>query len=197
MNIIVLGDSIAWGAFDEQKGGWVERLKTHLFKHDCFVYNCSVSGDTSKDLLCRMAIEIKARKDENEETGIIIAIGANDCGFDNTKKIVATLPEYYDNIKEIYNYAKSHTKNILFVGLTPVDDKRSQPVHWDENLNYNTAHTKQYNDALKQFCDNNKIMYVSLIDLKAYDFVDGVHPNEAVHEQIFLRVKDKIKNWYN
>lgn len=196
MNIIVLGDSIAWGAFDEQKGGWVERLKTHLFKHDCFVYNCSVSGDTSADLLCRMAIEIKARKDKNEDLGIIIAIGANDCGFDNTKKLAATLPTYHEHINEMYKYAKNHTDNILFVGLTQVDDKRTQPVHWDENLNYNNEHTKQYNDALKQVCVLNKIMYVSLIDLKSNNFVDGVHPNKTTHQQIFLRVKAKIKQWY-
>lgn len=196
MNIIVLGDSIAWGAFDKQKSGWVERLKTYLFKYDCFVYNCSVSGDTSQDLLCRMAIEIKARKDKNEETGIIIAIGANDCGFDNTKKIVATLPTYYDNIREIYKYAKYHTNNILFVGLTPVDDYYTNPVNWDKNLNYANGPTQQYNGALQQFCEKNKIMHISLMDLNIKDLYDGVHPNSAMHQKIFLRVKNKIKNWY-
>jgi lysophospholipase L1-like esterase len=32
VKILVFGDSIAWGAFDLEKGGWVEKIKGELNK---------------------------------------------------------------------------------------------------------------------------------------------------------------------
>lgn len=196
MNIIVLGDSIAWGAFDKEKGGWVERLKTFLFNYDCFVYNCSVSGDTSTDVLFRMHNELMARKDDEEGTGIIIAIGANDCGFDNDG-IPETTPEaFIDNIQKIYVRAKSFTNNILFVGLTGIDDKRTSPVHWDDNLNYGDESAREYNEELSKFCLRHKIPFADVVELDKNDTVDGCHPNEITHEKIFLLIKEYVKPWY-
>ena len=196
MNIIVLGDSIAWGAFDHSKGGWVERLKTHLFDYECFVYNCSISGNTSNDILKRMNSEIECRKDDIDGTGIIIAIGANDCGFGNGGKKEISEEQYQTNIRKIYHRAKKITDNILFVGLTPIDDKKTNPVAWDSNLNYSHSVTKQYNYILEIFCSARDISFCSLIDLKTKSFSDGCHPDEETHNEISFRVSNKIEDWY-
>ena len=55
VKILVFGDSVAWGAFDNEKGGWVERLKTHFLQnyeeHRIGVYNFSVSSNDTRDVL--------------------------------------------------------------------------------------------------------------------------------------------------
>ena len=72
--ICVFGDSIAWGASDSEKGGWVERLKIYMGEHRSGnVYNLGVSGDTTNDLLERFEQEAKAR----ESDVIIFAVGTN------------------------------------------------------------------------------------------------------------------------
>ncbi|MCK5416236.1 hypothetical protein KAI92_02295 [Candidatus Parcubacteria bacterium] len=50
--ILVFGDSIAWGAFDCDYGGWVERLKIKYLKtykkEGLGVYNLSISSNNTK-----------------------------------------------------------------------------------------------------------------------------------------------------
>jgi hypothetical protein len=53
VNIIVFRDSIAWGACDYEKGGRVDRLKIKLNPKDKDVYNCSISGNNTADVLKR------------------------------------------------------------------------------------------------------------------------------------------------
>ena len=59
--ICIFGDSIAWGASDLEFGGWVARLRNYLEteKYDSSIYNCSISGDSTQDLLKRFSNETK------------------------------------------------------------------------------------------------------------------------------------------
>jgi hypothetical protein len=66
--IFLFGDSIAYGAWDPE-GGWVERLRQWLFvttrdeyNLGTFLYNLSIVGDTTTDLLKRFTTEIEARQ---------------------------------------------------------------------------------------------------------------------------------------
>jgi lysophospholipase L1-like esterase len=51
--ICVFGDSITWGAYDPERGGWVNRLRNDLEKKEIESYNLGISGDTTADLLKR------------------------------------------------------------------------------------------------------------------------------------------------
>jgi lysophospholipase L1-like esterase len=197
MNIIVFGDSIAWGAFDHEKGGWVERLKSYLFDYECFVYNCSVSGNTSADIHMRMGNEINSRIDKGEEIGIIIAVGANDCGFDNEKNLKIYSDDFESILNLILSKAKAVTKNICFVGLTPIDDSKTNPVSWDSNLNYSDSYTKTYNDIIKSFCQKNNVLFADVRDrIKKEELPDGCHLYSSAHEKICDIVRGKIAEWY-
>jgi len=91
--IFVFGASVEWGAWDKEKGGWVERLKTYFFNNDesTFVYNLGIESNTTKDLLKRFEQELKQRvySDEPEKYGydpvIIFAIGKNDSVYKGAK----------------------------------------------------------------------------------------------------------------
>ena len=81
--ILVFGDSIARGAVDLEKGGWVERLRIYFVNNskDKSVYNLGISGDTTENLLKRFMNECKVREPEI----IIFAIGVNDSAIIQNK----------------------------------------------------------------------------------------------------------------
>ena len=60
--LCVFGDSITWGAWDVEKGGWVNRLRLFIDKENLNyrVFNCGVGGDTTKELVARVSSEMAA-----------------------------------------------------------------------------------------------------------------------------------------
>lgn len=88
MNILFFGDSITWGAWDED-GGWVNRIKKIVDKkiissnfeyyHD--IYNVGISGENTNDLLERFDNETLSRVDGDNQTIFVFAIGVNDSQF--------------------------------------------------------------------------------------------------------------------
>jgi lysophospholipase L1-like esterase len=79
--ICVFGDSTAWGAWDLEKGGWVNRLWFHLAKnndeHYCELYNLSISGGTTYTILDRFESEAKIRNAD----ALIFQSGGNDAAI--------------------------------------------------------------------------------------------------------------------
>ncbi|MFH1473348.1 MAG: GDSL-type esterase/lipase family protein [Candidatus Aenigmatarchaeota archaeon] len=107
--LLVFGDSIAWGYYDIE-GGWVERLKRFFMEKmlsgdssGFAVYNLSISGDYTKDLLDRFRSETKQRTEEEEGGEIIIFnIGINDSQILNKSgKHVISKDELKRNIKKL------------------------------------------------------------------------------------------------
>ena len=80
----IWGDSVAQGFYDAEKEGWAARLIESLKnknKNPKSIFNLSISGDDTNDLLYRFEIESTARKPEL----IIFAIGINDSQYYGTK----------------------------------------------------------------------------------------------------------------
>lgn len=204
-HIIIFGDSIAGGAWDE-KGGWVGRLKKTLtkkvidsdLKQDYWVYNLGISGDTTEWLLERFDDEIKRRLGEDNEIIVIFAIGINDSEFyQKTKDFKIPEQKFRVNLRELFKKAKKHTKKIVFVGLTPVDETRVDPIPWLPNYSYRNKFIKRYNEIIKEQCAQNKIIFIDLFNLLKLDFskflVDGVHPNSEGHFKIYELIKDLLE----
>lgn len=198
MRVLVFGDSIAQGFFDEN-GGWVESLKRHSSKEftqgsDYLTFfNMSISGDFTKDVLARLENELQARVWPGEDQVILFAIGANDSVVVSGKNAVSE-NEFEQNLKNILSIAKRHSSKIIFLGLSPVVDSVTQPVSWDDTISYSNERTKLFNDAIKSFCKENNLSFVNVYDpfISYKDtpslFDDGIHPNAAGHELIFKTV---------
>jgi len=78
--INIFGSSIAWGACDNELGGWTNRLRLELEKekHRYFeVYNLGISGEASDNLLKRFSIENEVR----EPNIMMIETGINDSQY--------------------------------------------------------------------------------------------------------------------
>ncbi len=197
-NICVFGDSLVWGAWDLDFGGWVNRLRLWFDDFDdedlsyYGVYNLGIDGDNSKNLLSRIKSECASRNPNI----IIIAIGSNDSA--NPKhRISVPLNDFKSNITKIIGSAKKFTDKVLFLSIDFVDESKTNPTIWDKTLFYSNARTKIYNDSLIDICKSDRVPIIDITGISKNDSYDGVHFSSSGHEKIFLKVRDFLveKKW--
>jgi lysophospholipase L1-like esterase len=189
--ICVFGGSITYGAWDKEKGGWVNRLRLFCDSSDQYyeVYNLGIaSGDTTEKVLKRFDIEAKARQPEI----IIFYIGTNDAIYSKNEGIYPiTLKKFEENIKYLIKKARKHGKKIVFLGLGLVDENKTMPVEWDRTAYYTNANLHLYDQSLKRISAQEKVYYLETANLlQNKDLEDGIHPNAKGHEKIFLAAKE-------
>jgi len=193
----VFGDSITYGAWDKA-GGWVQRLRTFIeekYPEEHLIYNLGISGDTSDLLLERFEAETKKRI-EGKTFIFIFQLGLNDSAFLSTKKDFWVSQEKFRyNLRGIIKISKSISKKIFFLGITPVDEAKTQPVVWDERVTYKNENIKKYDEIIKEVCNVENIHFIEIFDKffkSGYKKLlqDGLHPNSEGHEKIFEIVKD-------
>ncbi|OHA62828.1 MAG: hypothetical protein A3E07_03445 [Candidatus Wildermuthbacteria bacterium RIFCSPHIGHO2_12_FULL_45_9] len=193
MNILIFGDSITWGAYDPEQGGWATRLRNYFEAkdNDTDVYNLGISGDTTADLLNRIEIEAKSR----EPNLIIFAIGINDAQFiHSTNGLRVSLDEFQQNLTKLLSIAKKFTGKIVFVGLTKVDESKTTPIPWNTNKSYTNENIKRLDTVIEKFCEENKLKFISMDSVVGNgDLIDGLHPNTKWHIKIFNRIKSEVE----
>jgi len=198
VKIVVFGDSIGWGAFDDENGGWVERLKAHYFKTPedwICVYNFSVSSNDTKGVLNFLEHDItKLLSIESDDLLFIFSIGSNDCRYIGSKdNVVVPLDEFKQNLRAIASIAKRYSTKIFFTGLMHVLEEKTHP--WNENEYYENEDIRIYDSAIQQFCEAEKLSFIPLFDIITdEDIPDGIHPNAEGHRKIFRRVQEMIQS---
>lgn len=197
--ILVFGDSVACGAWDRE-GGWAERLKIFTNRKAissglkfCAVYNLAIDGDYTETLLKRLEFEAGQRA-HGQETIFIFAIGSNDAIFDRNGVFWTSPKKFKKNLEKIIKIAQKYSSKIIFTGLTPADEIKTNPVSWDNNVFYKNESQKRYNEIIKSVCAKNKIGFIEILEeFKKLDYKnlleDGLHPNSKGHEKIFEIVK--------
>lgn len=202
MRVLVFGDSITQGFWDID-GGWVSRLRKAYDQKAIeagdydqpTIFNLGVSGNSSDDVLARFGNETKVRA--NEELAFIFAIGVNDA---RTKAGVnfSDVERYRKNLSEILSQARRYSGRILFVGLTPCVEARSNPVSWGDT-GYTNARIKAFDDALKEFCEQNSVSFVEVLEpfqeaeAKTELLPDSLHPNDEGHQLIASIVAPRLE----
>ena len=183
--ICVFGDSIVWGAYDLELGGWVNRLKLYLNNlgnFDTDVYNFGVSGDKVKDVLKRIDIEAKSIKPDK----IIFAIGINDSP--HLAHLFGTkLTDFENQFRQLLEKAKKFTENIVIVGLINVAENTK--LH-----GYSNQKIEKYNQVVEKIAQEENLLFVGqFFSLSNEDFEDGLHPNSKAHQKIFEKVKEILE----
>ncbi len=202
--ILCFGDSITFGRGDSVKDGWVAKLREYFESKDFFngVYNLGICGQTSNELLKRFETEADSRisfKRSGDRYLVLIGIGTNDSrGMNSPNNVKVSLKQYKQNIKELANLAKSKTKEVVFIGLIPVDDKLRFGY---EDTYFSNERIQKYNDIIKQLCEEKNIPFINLFnDFKNQDnyeqlLADGLHPNNKGYEFMYIKIKEfLIKN---
>ena len=194
MNILIFGDSITWGAYDPEQGGWATRLRNYFEEkdNDTDVYNLGISGDTTADLLNRIEVEAKSR----EPNLIIFAIGINDAQFiHSTNGLRVSLDEFQQNLAKLLSIAKKFTDKVVFVGLTKVDESKTTPCPWKPDKSYTNENIKRLDDAIEKFCEDKKLKFIPMENVVGNDdLIDGLHPNTKGHIKIFNRMKSELES---
>ena len=206
--LCIFGDSIAHGMGDFEQGGWVARLRKFLDQKNLSdpensfgVYELGMSGNTTDKLLERFKVECNARLAEreeyNEQAVILFSIGLNDTQFLHKEDKMRISPDgFKKNIRKLIDGSKKFKAKIIFLGLTSVDDMKTNPIPWNLNKSYLNGNIKKYNEIMKDVCDKQGVLFIDIFGrLEKEDLYDGLHPNAAGHQKIFEIVKDfLIKN---
>jgi len=156
------------------------------------VYNLGISGDSTDDLLERFEFETKQRMKSKEETIIIVAIGTNDS---QVGKIGINIELFKSNVEKLCCIASKFSLKIIFIGPNPVDDLKTNPIPWDENMFYKNECILNYNNIIKLVCKEEKIYFINMYEeFKKLDYKklleNGVHPNSEGHKKMFEIVRD-------
>ncbi len=203
--ILIFGNSIPWGSDDLERGGWVDRFKTDFKKTGKFneVFNLGNPGENSTRLLKRLENECMSRlKDESKEgNAIIIQTGMNDSQYLSDKDSFKTSSEEFKkNIQELIKISKKFNPNIVFVGNSPVDELKVNPIPWNKNEFCKNDNIKRYNQIIKSVCEKNNVYFIEIFEkLEKANYQkllgDGLHPNSKGHEMIYEIVRDfLVKN---
>lgn len=195
--ILAFGDSITFGRLVAPGKGWADRLKVYFESKDFYntFYNLGIPGDSSTGLLGRFEIELRARVQYNypeDRFIILIAIGTNDSRDSGSPEKMHTTPEAYEkNISKLVSLASKHSKEIVLIGLPPVDES----IMPYEGKYYSNEAIAKFNDILKKIAKEKKLLfcdtYGTFIRQKdcRKSFVDGIHPNEKGHDIMYEMIK--------
>lgn len=184
----VWGDSIAFGSCDQEALGWVGRLRKSLpIDDDHLLYNFSVCGDTSGDLLKRFETEARAIEPDK----IIFAIGINDSKipFASEGNLVP-IDDFRKHIQKLLTQARHYSNEITLIGLTKVDDGW-RLVLGERFLN---EEIEKYDTAIKELAVKNGYAYIPVFDTlhPLTDLADGLHPNAVGYQKMFEVIVNKL-----
>lgn len=198
-NILIFGDSIAAGRKVDKTKSWPSLLAQFLDKKDkdfILVHNLSIPGDSSNEVIKRFPVEAEARCKKiysDDRSSIIFAVGINDAKCLGSRYNPTTNEENFrNNIGLLIENAKRYTDHILFIGLTPVDERKTTPL---DNVYFLNEKIRTYEKIISEECKEKNIPILSIIEewLES-DYLkllseDGVHPNEKGHQKIFEKIK--------
>jgi lysophospholipase L1-like esterase len=196
IRVISFGDSILWGAWDTE-GGWFDRLRRQFGSLECKLYNLGISSETTSDLIVRFKAEAAARlkkADPGDRAIVIFAIGVNDAlqifGHDEP---VVPLKVFKNNLRLLVKLAHAVADEVMFVGLTPVDEKRTVPIPWHTSKSYRNSNIKIYDSAIRELCKEKHLIFIDIFGEwvntnYAALLKDGLHPNSTGHRKIAVAV---------
>ena len=196
--LTVFGDSITFGKGDTLEQGWCGRLKKYFENKggNHRLYNLGISGETTKDVLERFDVEAKARvkfKHEEDRHIIIFSIGINDSGLLTEKRIPRMeIDVFKNNIQTLIDKSKLYTKEVLFIGLTPVDEGLRVNRKGESLTN---KRIEEFNSVIKELCLKNNLPFLDMFqELSKLDYIklldDGLHPNPEGHQKMYELIKD-------
>ena len=183
--ILVFGDSITYGQLDLELGGWTNRLRLGIANDSsiasCHVFNMGISGQTTGEVLERLDRECQGRVLEDANNVIILAAGINDTQVIRGKVLVSE-DDFRDNVNILIDYARSHAGKIIYVGLTPVDESRTNPVWWDRTKNWRNDIIERYDRIIQEVCSEQGVKYIHMFDrIDPLTNGDGLHPSAEGH----------------
>jgi lysophospholipase L1-like esterase len=200
--IFLFGDSITWGSWDQENGGWAQLLRAEVDRLQlarptlwCPLYNLGIPGDTAKGIAQRFDNEICVRHEPAQDIVVVLAIGINDSLIRlPSGEACVTAEHFSQSLAQIHSAALRLKARLGVIGLTPINEELLNPLPWDPNLAYTFQRAELFEKTLSSFCGVREIPFVNLWDeLLATPWksllYDGLHPNSEGHLFIYHRVR--------
>jgi acyl-CoA thioesterase I len=176
--VAVFGDSITWGAWDMELGGWVNRLRLRVDvpvvgreKRIVDLYNRGIGGDRVEHVMRRFPVEAAAL----EPDALVLAVGINDSSHG---EIGTDLRVFEDSYEKLLDLMSDVTSNLVVVGLTNVNEAREH--------GFRNEHIAVYDEVVKSIADRRQLPHVDVFGMLTVNELepDGLHPSAAGHEKL-------------
>jgi lysophospholipase L1-like esterase len=198
--IVVLGDSLVYGFGDPEGGGWVERLRRRsmaLGSMGPVFYNLGVRGDGVRQVCQRLEHEFRYRGELRNRVPdlIVLSVGVNDSARVG-KPLGRSFTDYEifkAEMDSLLQLAKGLCP-VLFVGMTPVDERR---MPFADVLYYSSTDQWHYKEATRLACAVYDIPYLDTLNLwlkrgddwwRSRLLEDGLHPNVAGYQALLMDI---------
>ncbi len=202
--LFVFGDSIVYGRFDMEMGGWVDRLK--LWGNKIIVetkrarwvnvYNLGIAGGTTDEALPRIKAEVEERMGEHDMLYIVFAFGINDMALHVVTEKRSVAPEIFlTNLKKLIEISRALSGTPIFLTATPVNEATKGVPNERGEIRTNKD-IEMYNDIIRTVCSEERVEVIDVykkfseVGQENLIFPEGLHPNAKGHELIFNLVRD-------
>lgn len=197
--IVVFGDSITFGAWDKECGGWVNRLRLSVDNdkriEKSHVFNMGISGQVTEEILDRIDDECARRIREDAINTVILAAGINDTQIIKGE-IRVPESDFMFNVRSLIRHAKRYADNVLYVGLTRVDESRTNPWAGDRSKSWRNEIIGRYDRIIEKICAEEGVDYLRVFDLTdPLSNYDGLHPAADGHRQLAEAVCSRIDKY--
>lgn len=190
-NIILFGDSIAFGDQVKFNYSWARML---LNNKKIGVVNHAVRGFSTINYEKNFEDLLKSSLNKNSKNIVLIALGINDSVLIKNKEYVS-LEKYEQLLTKFVNFAKKYVDDIVLIGLTSCDEKRTCPISWSEvDTRYKNDRIIKYDNLLMDIARKKCVGYIRLMDIiKPELTVDGLHPNYKCHKKLYDIISEYIE----
>ena len=173
LQLAIWGDSIVHGGCDPEQGGWVNRLRLHLWNRGLgdHVFNLGLGGNNSSQVLARIGPELLARRGHIDHA--LVSVGVNDL-LHPTAPVV---PEAFaQNLRAIVGEIRAQGKTPHLLSMITIGKEPEKCA--------------AYNAIIEQVATATNTGFIDLRQsVPLTDLPDQVHPNAPGHEKMFQTIK--------
>jgi len=198
--ILVFGDSIAYGKWDEN-GGWVAHLRKYVDEKynigkrgNLQVFNLGIPAELAVGLEKRFEAELNSRTSVGEKVLVIFATGVNDsCPNNICSGVQTSAGEFKTALMKMATYALKKDFQVVFVGLLPVNPAMSK------GWLFSNEEVARYDEYISEVCKELTIQKLELFEkLMNINFPelltdDSVHPNAKGHQILSEQIIDFLQ----
>ena len=206
--LIVFGDSSAYGWGDLDGGGWCERIKKDWssLPNQPIIYNLGVRGDGIEKVAARWKNEWLSRGEtrRNKPEAILLNVGLNDTAkvgqLNGRHQLEIDGFEY--GFERLVNDIKSEA-TVFVIGLSPVDETK---MPFAGCLWYTNEFCYSYEKRMEEVCINQNVPFLRTFkemysDKRSINWItnDGIHLNTKGHFWMYQRIKswEVFNHWKN
>jgi lysophospholipase L1-like esterase len=206
--ILVFGHSIVHGLWDEDRGGWVERLRQELYSEyiknykdhwdEAYsnVWNMGVTNEASEELRQRIESELKRRCDENPDRNLVmLQFGINSAQkFDGVHNVPPD--KFEENLREIIQISRKYADKVILVGEGFVSEEIEEGVLEGDLSDRDVEKYERIKKSVGNELGTEFIGIRQKIDRSIWEekLFDGVHPDKHGHELIFDEVLHELES---